>query len=200
MKLRTVEQLRRILEFRERPAGRHVALCHGVFDLTSFVHIEHFKFAKSLGDILIVSLTPDTAIKKGPGRPVFPANVRAMHIEAISVVDYVCINSRRDALDVIRAFKPDFYCKGIDVYRCRSKSFKREIALVERYGGMVIFGPAMVEFHTSDIVAIARGETTYAQVIERREAKALSGHEQARVASRPRKPAHAGWLPGTHNR
>jgi bifunctional ADP-heptose synthase (sugar kinase/adenylyltransferase) len=200
MKLRTVEQLRRILETRERPAGRQVALCHGVFDLTSFVHIEHFKFAKSLGNILIVSLTPDVALKKGPGRPIFPADIRAAHIEAISVVDYICINSRKDALDVIRALKPDFFCKGLDVYHHRSKAFKREIALVESYGGMVVFGPPIVEFHTSDIVAIARGETTYDQIIERRKTSALSGHEQARMASRPRSATHAGRMPGAHNR
>ena len=43
---------------------------HGVFDLLHFGHLEHFKEAKK-GDILIVSITPDRFVNKGPGRPAF---------------------------------------------------------------------------------------------------------------------------------
>jgi cytidyltransferase-like protein len=34
-------------------------------------HIKHFKKARTYGDYLIVSITKDEFIKKGPGRPIF---------------------------------------------------------------------------------------------------------------------------------
>ena len=46
-------------------------LCHGVFDLLHIGHIKHLKKAKQQGDILLVTITPDKFVNKGPGRPVF---------------------------------------------------------------------------------------------------------------------------------
>ena len=54
-----------------RKAKKKIILCHGVFDLVHYGHILHFKSAKQLGDVLIVSITKDKYIKKGIGRPLF---------------------------------------------------------------------------------------------------------------------------------
>ena len=40
--------------------GKKIVLCHGVFDLVHIGHVKHFRVAKSLGDILIVSITKST--------------------------------------------------------------------------------------------------------------------------------------------
>ena len=53
---------------------KKVVLCHGVFDLLHLGHIRHFEEAKKLGDYLIVSVTPNKFVEKGPGRPVFSEN------------------------------------------------------------------------------------------------------------------------------
>ena len=50
---------------------RKIILCHGVFELIHPGHLRHFKEAKSHGDILVVSITPDKFVNKGPGRPFF---------------------------------------------------------------------------------------------------------------------------------
>ena len=50
---------------------KKIVLCHGVFDLVHLGHLKHFKEAKSKGDILIVSVTSDKYVSKGPGRPLF---------------------------------------------------------------------------------------------------------------------------------
>ena len=49
--------------------NKKIVLCHGVFDHFHFGHLLYFKSAKKFGDILIVSITSDDYIKKGPGRP-----------------------------------------------------------------------------------------------------------------------------------
>ena len=38
---------------------KKIILCHGVFDLLHIGHINYFKAAKKLGDILVVSVTED---------------------------------------------------------------------------------------------------------------------------------------------
>ena len=61
--------------------------CHGVFDLLHIGHIKYFQKAKSFGDILVVTITPDHHVQKGPGRPAFKEKHRAEGIAALDVVD-----------------------------------------------------------------------------------------------------------------
>ena len=57
-KIFLLENLKKIL-VKEKSKGKKIVLCHGVFDLLHIGHIKHFKEAKRLGDILVVTLTPD---------------------------------------------------------------------------------------------------------------------------------------------
>ena len=59
-----------------RKRNKKVVLCHGVFDLLHYGHISHFEQAKKFGDILVVSVTPDNYVNKGPSRPAFNENIR----------------------------------------------------------------------------------------------------------------------------
>ncbi len=51
--------------------GKKIVHCHGVFDLLHIGHIKHFQEAKSMGEILVVTITPDRFVSKGPSRPIF---------------------------------------------------------------------------------------------------------------------------------
>ena len=91
-----------------------IGLCHGVFDLLHIGHIKYFQEAKSFCDFLVVSITQDQYVNKGPGRPKFSENLRAEAISALSCVDCVVINSWPTAIEIIELVKPDFYIKGPD--------------------------------------------------------------------------------------
>ena len=54
---------------------KKIVLCHGVFDLIHIGHLKHFNTAKKFGDILVVSITSDSNVKKGPGRPIFSEKI-----------------------------------------------------------------------------------------------------------------------------
>ena len=60
-----------------------IILCHGVFDLIHPGHIRYFSSAKKLGDVLIVTVTADKYVNKGPGRPYFNENLRAEVLAAL---------------------------------------------------------------------------------------------------------------------
>lgn len=112
-KIKTLNELEKITrELRRR--GRVIVQCHGVFDLLHPGHIKHFESAKKKGDILVVTLTRDEFVNKGPGRPVFNQQLRAESVAAIESVDYVAVNDWPTAVETIRKLKPHFYAKGKD--------------------------------------------------------------------------------------
>lgn len=110
-KVRSLEELAVELEVR-RSEHRRIVHCHGVFDVLHIGHIRHFEQAKKLGDILVVTVTPDRFVNKGAGRPAFGQDLRAEFIAALSCVDYVAINRWPTAVDTIKTLKPDIFAKG----------------------------------------------------------------------------------------
>ena len=76
IKIKELSDLAKDLEA-ARSAGKKIVHCHGVFDLLHIGHIRHFEQAKSFGDILVVTLTQDQFVNKGPSRPVFGQELRA---------------------------------------------------------------------------------------------------------------------------
>ena len=125
-----------------RDSGKKVVLCHGVFDLVHLGHIEHFKSAKSYGDYLIVSLTLDKFIKKGPGRPLFNEQQRMEYLKQIKIVDQVILSKTESSIDIINTIKPDFYVKGPDYkenYKDKTKKIILEKKAVEKNGGKIRF-------------------------------------------------------------
>lgn len=113
-----------------RKKNKKIVLCHGVFDLVHLGHIEHFKSAKKFGDFLIVSLTQDKFIKKGPGRPLFNQYQRFEFLKNIKIIDEVVLSKFESSIDTINLIKPDFYVKGPD-YKDYSNDKTKKIFLEE---------------------------------------------------------------------
>jgi cytidyltransferase-like protein len=74
-----------------RRGGRKIVHCHGCFDLLHIGHIKHLQAARRIGDFLIVTVTPDRYVNKGPGRPAFTERLRAEALAALDCVDLVTI-------------------------------------------------------------------------------------------------------------
>jgi rfaE bifunctional protein kinase chain/domain/rfaE bifunctional protein nucleotidyltransferase chain/domain len=140
-KLLTLENDEIILE-EIRSSGKTMALCHGVFDLIHPGHIQHFSAAKKLVDVLIVSITADEFVNKGPGRPLFDQETRIASLSALVDVDYVAISYSPTAIQVIDQIKPDLYIKGSD-YSNEDDDVTGMISLerqhVEQNGGKIHF-------------------------------------------------------------
>ena len=96
----------------ERLAGRRVVQCHGTFDLIHPGHIVHLEEARALGDLLVVTVTDEKHVNKGPGRPCFNDALRARTLAALECVDYVVLIPHTAAVEAIRLVKPYVYCKG----------------------------------------------------------------------------------------
>jgi rfaE bifunctional protein nucleotidyltransferase chain/domain len=123
-----------------RALGRRIVHAHGVFDLLHVGHIRHLREARALGDVLIVTLTEDQHVNKGPHRPAFTESLRAEAIAALASVDYVAISRHPSAVEMIDLIRPHYYVKGPD-YRSAADDITggigREEAAVKRGGGEI---------------------------------------------------------------
>ncbi len=122
--------------------NKKIVLCHGVFDLIHLGHINHLQSAKSFGDILVVSLTTDKYVNKGPGRPFFNEKNRAKVISNLKMVDFVVINNSATAVSLITLLKPNIYCKGPDYKKNKDDitgEIKNEIKSIKRVKGKIVY-------------------------------------------------------------
>lgn len=124
-KIKNIEDLGEIISA-IKGKGRTVALCHGVFDLLHPGHLKHLEAAGDLADVLVVTITEDRYVQKGPGRPVFNERLRAESVAGLQCVDYVAINKWPTAVQAIKMLKPAIYVKGRD-YEDREKDLTGEI-------------------------------------------------------------------------
>ena len=132
-KITSLENLEKIIS-KLKVKRKKIVLCHGVFDLLHIGHIKHFNEAKKYGEILVVTLTPDRFVNKGPGKPVFNEKLRLEAIAALDVIDYVSLNTGPTAVVPIQKLKPDIYCKGPDYKNHQndiSGQIKNEINIVK---------------------------------------------------------------------
>lgn len=134
--------------------GLKVALCHGVFDVVHLGHIRHIQAARSEGDVVMVTITADRHVNKGPGRPIFPEAMRAEMLATLSTVDWVGISQSPGAEPVLEIIRPDIYVKGSDYEKPEDDvtgKINAERDAVERHGGRITF-TREVTFSSSSLV------------------------------------------------
>ena len=135
-----------------RQAGKTIVHCHGCFDIVHPGHIRYLQFARQQGDLLVVSLTGDAQIDKGPTRPYIPQELRAENLAALQLVDYVYVNPHPTAAQLIAAIRPDVYVKGHEYQNATDPGFVREQQAVEACGGRVIFSSGEVVFSSTKLI------------------------------------------------
>ncbi|MCH9627861.1 MAG: Bifunctional protein HldE [Chlamydiales bacterium] len=138
----------------EKRKGHKVVHCHGVFDLLHPGHIRHLQEAKKQGDKLVVSITPDQYVNKGPGRPAFTEKLRLEQLASLVSVDYVVLNNSPDAVSVIKAVQPSVYIKG-EEYRNHGADvtgkISEEAEAVQSVGGEICYTNDIV-FSSSELL------------------------------------------------
>lgn len=134
--------------------GKSIALCHGVFDLLHPGHFRHFAKAKEFADVLVVSITSDEFVNKGPGRPIFNEKLRAEVLSNLTSIDFVVITNYVSAIEIIEIIKPDFYVKGSDYINeetDRTGNITKEKEKIESLGGKIIFTDE-ITFSSSNLI------------------------------------------------
>ena len=110
---------------------------NGCFDVLHRGHFELFKYAKSLGNELVVGLDTDLKVSqdKGQDRPYNNLQDRMFALQSIKYIDRVIsFNSRKELESLISLYSPDILLVGSD-WRggdIVGKQFAREVCFFER--------------------------------------------------------------------
>ena len=93
-------------------ASTKIVLANGVFDIFHYGHLLYLEAAAKMGTQLVVAVTRDKYVNKGPHRPMFGEKERAKIVRAIRCVDGVMLCD--DSLDALQMVDPDIFAKGAD--------------------------------------------------------------------------------------
>jgi D-beta-D-heptose 7-phosphate kinase/D-beta-D-heptose 1-phosphate adenosyltransferase len=137
-----------------RSSGKKIVFTNGCFDLLHAGHLSLLHFAKSLGDVLVLAINSDDAVRrlKGPNRPMVPERDRASLLGALECVDAVTIFDEDTPLESVQSVMPDIIVKGQD-YRMHEVIGRN---VVEAAGGRVVLAPLVPDYSTTRLLERVR--------------------------------------------
>jgi rfaE bifunctional protein nucleotidyltransferase chain/domain len=131
-----------------RASGQRIVLTNGVFDLLHVGHLRYLRQARAEGDVLVVGVNADAAVRK-PGRPLVPDDERAELVAALAPVDFVVVFAELTADELLRQVRPHVYVKGAD-YRFETLP---EAVTAAAVGARVVFVPLVAGHSSSGLAA-----------------------------------------------
>lgn len=153
-KIKSLDELVSICE-KTRAKNKTIVHCHGTFDLLHPGHINLFEQARSLGDLLVVTVTPDRYVRKGPERPIYIEKIRVESIATLVYVDFVALDRNPEACEVIRLLKPNIYVKSeefVGKEKDPSLPLGREKQVLDEIGAKIHFAKEIMPFHSSHLI------------------------------------------------
>ena len=120
---------------------------NGCFDVLHRGHFELFKYAKSLGDFLVVGIDSDQKVKqdKGSSRPYNKMDDRLFALNCIRYIDEVhYFDSKQGLENLIRKEKPDIMVVGSD--------WKGKEVVGSQFAGKVEYFERIGDYSTTNIL------------------------------------------------
>ena len=119
----------------------------GCFDILHKGHIELFRYAKSLGDELVVGIDSDEKIKldKGKNRPINDLQYRMTMLQSIKYIDKVIpFDNTKELKDTVKWYRPNIIVMGSD--------WKGKEVIGEKYTEKLIFFERVGNYSTTNMI------------------------------------------------
>jgi rfaE bifunctional protein nucleotidyltransferase chain/domain len=118
--------------------GKKIVFTAGSWDLLHVGHCRYFEEAKKHGDVLVVGVSSDDAIRKvkGPNKPILGEKIRAEMLTYIRDIDFVTILPEPSCQPSLGLLRPDVFITVKEDWTndyLESKEYKTVI----KYGGEV---------------------------------------------------------------
>ncbi|TYB47961.1 PfkB family carbohydrate kinase [Actinomadura chibensis] len=142
---------------RTRRAGGTVVATGGCFDLLHAGHVSLLQQARRLGDCLVVCVNSDASVRrrKGPSRPVTPAEDRVRVLEALSDVDAAVVFDDDTPAALLERLRPDLWVKGADY----AGTILPEAETVRAHDGEVVLLPLLEGRSTTRLLSTTKATT-----------------------------------------
>lgn len=122
-----------------KKTGKKIVFTAGSWDLLHVGQVRYLEKAKEAGDILVVGVSSNEAIRKvkGPNKPILDEKIRAEMLSYIRPVDFVTILPEPSCQPSLGLLKPDVFITVREDWASDYKSSK-EYKTVIQYGGKVV--------------------------------------------------------------
>lgn len=122
-----------------RSTKKKVVFTAGSWDLIHAGQCRYLEKAKGYGDILVVGVSSNIAIRavKGPNKPILDEKIRAEMLTFLRSVDFVTILPEPSCAPSLGLLKPDVYVTVQEDWTSEYKTSK-EYKTVTSYGGEVL--------------------------------------------------------------
>ena len=128
-----------VLQEKLREKSKKIVFTAGSWDLIHAGQCRYLEKAKAYGDILVVGVSSNEAIRrvKGSNKPILDERIRAEMLTYLRSVDFVTILPEPSCQPSIGLLRPDFY---ITVKEDWTENYleSKEYKTVKKYGGQVI--------------------------------------------------------------
>lgn len=134
--------------------NKKVVLSYGIYDIIHPGIVLHLNEAKAMGDVLVVAVVKDKDVRRGPGRPIFPEEMRAVNAASCSQVDYVCLVDDEVMFECVKIIKPDIFAKG-QSYRLAQRKIDEKLSEEEKslsFGESAVCETSGFSFSSSQII------------------------------------------------
>lgn len=118
---------------------KKIVFTAGSWDLIHAGQCRYLEKAKAYGDILVVGVSSNDAIKrvKGPNKPILDEKIRAEMLTFLRSVDFVTILPEPSCTPTLGLLKPDVFVTVKEEWTGQYKESK-EYKTVTKYGGEVV--------------------------------------------------------------
>ena len=120
---------------------------NGCFDIIHRGHIELFRYAKSLGEELVVGIDSDKKIKedKSKDRPINNLQDRIFMLQSIKYIDKVIpFDTTKELRDTVKWYRPNIMVIGSD--------WKDKEVIGDQFADKLVFFDRICDYSTSKII------------------------------------------------
>ncbi len=139
--------------------NKKIVFTAGSWDLIHVGQCRYLERAKAMGDVLVVGVSSNEAIKKvkGPNKPILDEKIRAEMLTYLKSVDFVTVLPEPSCTPSLGLLRPDIYVTVKEEWTENYKESK-EYKTVQKYGGeMVVVDRQSTAISTTKIVQRAIG-------------------------------------------
>ena len=139
--------------------GKKIVFTAGSWDLIHAGQCRYLEKAKGHGDVLVVGISSNDAIKKvkGPNKPILDEKIRAEMLTYLRSVDFVTILPEPSCTPSLGLLQPDVFITVKEDWTDKYKESK-EYKMVSKYGGeMLVVARQSTDISTTKIIQRAIG-------------------------------------------
>jgi rfaE bifunctional protein kinase chain/domain len=133
---------------------KRMVVCYGHFNVIHPGHMRYLKYARGLGDGLIVLLQADADLNDSGDGNYYPEDERAEGVSLLHIVDYVVILKKGDLDYFIKTVKPQILVLGSEHERenDRDQKINSAIELLKGQNGKVVFHAGETHYANTDLL------------------------------------------------